>query len=411
MLKWISVILPAMLVMLIVPVGCEKSQPPLAREESFAPSAAGPDVLARGGLQYYWRRTLPLTSGEQITRGWVLDENLYFLGSTGQLYCLDAAVGNPRWSVRVARPGSKVFQPVHFPAMSLPRQLGTVKDVLHPPVTDQYDRFDAVLVNCMTHAMVLDRTTGRIYRDFPFKRFTATATVGTDGQFLFVAGGTNILYAIQLLTGAISWYVDMGEMVLAPLQVYNRRVYFGGLDGMVRCIRIDTMGENRWEIQMNGPVREDLQVDFRGIFLACEDGKFYGLNSDSGSRLWEPIPLEGVVEHPVQMAGQTAFQATRGGGLYAINFANGQVRWKKKDARKVLALIDGVVHVLDKSGNLMLVNELTGEVSRTLPLGGFDLYLANTSAPAIYVATRQGKIACIRREEAGRLRVDQLTGP
>ena len=52
---------------------------------------------------------------------------------------------------------------------------------------------------------------------------------------------------------------------------------------------------------------------------------------------------------------------------------------------------------------MLVVDEVLGTVKTSLPLTGWELFAGNTTKPAIYVATKTGKLACIRKLAAGRL--------
>jgi outer membrane protein assembly factor BamB len=111
---------------------------------------------------------------------------------------------------------------------------------------------------------------------------------------------------------------------------------------------------------------------------------------------------------PTQLSELTIFQYVRQDGLYAVNLANGKVRWKMPEGRKVVAIMKGTVYVLDKNKNLRMVNEITGKGDRYVPLSGFQHYAANVKAPAVYVATDDGEVFCIRKKDAGRLTAEML---
>ena len=142
--------------------------------------------------------------------------------------------------------------------------------------------------------------------------------------------------------------------------------------------------------------------------IACStDGTFH-----RGTALWDPISLAGNPVGPVQVGEQTLFQeAGDGAGLYAVDLANGRLRWRNQLGVKVLAILDGTVYLQDRRRHLQIVDEMTGDVTTTLPLTGFQLVARNTTAPAIYAARHDGRIYCIRKADAPVLTVDDLTAP
>ena len=87
-------------------------------------------------------------------------------------------------------------------------------------------------------------------------------------------------------------------------------------------------------------------------------------------------------------------------------------RWESTTAMAVLApkmdKTDNNVYLLGKGNNLEVADEILGAVKQRLPLSGFDLYVANTNSPAIYVGNHNGFLACIRLLSAGYIKPSDL---
>ncbi|MBN1942972.1 MAG: PQQ-binding-like beta-propeller repeat protein [Phycisphaerae bacterium] len=365
--------------------------------------------LAPAGLQYYWKRELTLAGGERAVKMYLKDENLYLVTNDDCLRAVDAAVGNPKWFVRVGNHHERIFEPTHVPDMRLPERIGGVDDISTPKTEADFDTFDAALVNSMTHLMVVDRKTGRIYRDVRFDGLVADDAGVSDGTSFYVGTGERNYCAMKLLPNVVVWKEHLGQNVSTPMAYYERRIFMGTLDGLFRCADVDNYGKKRWERTFDGSITEKCLVNARGLFLACNDHRIYAFYPHDGKTLWPAVVVKGAVGGPMQMGEKTLFQYIRRDGLYAINVTNGDVRWKLPAGRRVLAILDGVVYVLDAKKNLRLVNEITGKTSVVVPLGGFDFYADNTTAPAIYTATRAGQVFCLRPAKAGRLTAEMLT--
>ena len=366
------------------------------------------DVLAKADLQYYWKRQLSLDRGEVIVRMYCMDENLYFLTDQNHLYAMDAAVGNPKWNLPVTRTQDTVFSPTHISNMRLSEKVEALENFGQPFPSEVFETFVAVLINSMNRLLVIDRKRGKVFRDIPFAGYVATNRGVSDGTYFYVASDSRLYYSLKLESGVNVWWKEMGETIMAPMSFYNGRLYMGTVKGVFRCADVDNFGEKRWQLRFYGPVRSGFHVDARGVFLACEDRQIYSLDPGSGVKLWDPVSLKGAITGLMQVGELTIFQYAAGDGLYAINLANGKLRWKKPDGRRVLALMDGVVCLLDGRNNLQMVNEITGKSISSTPLGGFDFYAENLTAPAIYTARKDGKVFCIRPKRAGRLTAEML---
>ena len=74
----------------------------------------------------------------------------------------------------------------------------------------------------------------------------------------------------------------------------------------------------------------------------------------------------------------------------------------------MLAAFDGEVYLLNENNTLLIIDEMLGTVKTSMPLTGWDLFVANTSTPAVYLASKSGNLACIRKTTAGHLTPEML---
>ena len=135
------------------------------------------------------------------------------------------------------------------------------------------------------------------------------------------------------------------------------------------------------------------------------------------------VPGQPPLRDAAQIGPRTVFQYARDDKFYAINIVSGRSRWKNPDDtdvddtddREVLALMDNNVYLLDKQNNLRIVDEVLGPkkgLKTTLPLSGLDLYVPNTTAPAIYVGNHvTGELFCFRPISAGYIKPSDLPPP
>ncbi len=365
--------------------------------------------IAPADLQYYWTREIDLAGAERIEQAYVMDENLYLVTSDKYFRAVDAAVGNPKWSVRVGNDDSRIFPPTHISDMQLPQRMGTIDEIDAPESMADFDTFHAVLINSLSDLLVVDRKKGNVYRDIRFGNRVATDAGVSDGTLFFVGTGDKNYRAIKLLTNVQMWKENLGQNVDTPMAYYDGKLFMGTLDGLLRCADANNFGEKRWDMKYDGSIPEALHVDARGLFFACNDRRIYGLDPYTGKNLWRPVVVKGTVAGPMQLGEKTIFQQIKNDGLYAVDITNGKVRWKLPTGQCVLTIMEGVVYVLDTDKQLRLVNEITGKETAVVPFKGFDFYVPNTTAPAIYTATRSGQVFCLRPKKAGRLTAEMLT--
>lgn len=366
-----------------------------------------PDVLAGAGLQYYWHQALDLPDGEEIDRLWLLDENLYCLTDRNRLLAVDAARGLLKWSYVVADPGQTVFPPTHSDQVPLSDKVEGIAEMLSTEQREPPPPFDAVLINTLSNVVVLNRANGVCKRDIRFS-FAAHTGGAAHGLFFYVCSARGWYYAIRLPEAIVGWWLTTDDIISAPPVFYNSRLYVAGEDGGLYANDVGTKGRRIWRQQMIGPVTAPFHVDARGCFIPCEDRRIYAFDALTGAPLWEPFVCEGPLRCGVQVGANTLFQYADRDQLYAINLVNGAKRWSRPDGRRVLTVIDGTVYLLDDAGKLLVLDEVTGTLMTSLPLTGMELFASNVKAPAVYTATRDGQVFCIRLLTAGYLTTDDL---
>ncbi|MCD4824143.1 MAG: PQQ-like beta-propeller repeat protein [Phycisphaerae bacterium] len=390
-------------------VGCGDGGSDLVRSAAVSNPIASPKSLGKANLQYYWKSQVVLSDGEQITRMYNLGDKLYFLTNRRNLVAMDAMVGIPEWVVNITRRNEKIFPPIIKNNVRLSEKVGTVEDIKDPPAKGSLPKIKALMINTSTRLLVIDRDTGKIYRDFTFKKFSATNRGSTDGERYYVASSSKMYYAVTLLPAVARWWEEINdEIIKAPMACYGRRLYMGTMSGTFRVDFAGDIRERFWEKPLDGPISTEFHVDSRGAFIGCGDGNIYALNLNDGRNLWDPVQVKGDIKDPIRVGELTIFQHVHGDGLYAINLANGTKRWRLPQGRKVLATVNGDVYVLGKDNKLVIVNEITGDPKASVLLSGFDFFAENLAAPAVYTATRDGRVFCIRSKDAGRLTVEDI---
>lgn len=372
------------------------------------PALVAPQVLAKHDLQYYWQIQAPLECGETVQRLYRLDENLYLLTSRNRLVAIDAMRGLLKWSREVAAPTERVYRPVHIDKLAIRECVPGVGEILGDVNKEPLVPFDAVLINTLSRVMVMDRSTGKLYRNIPLD-FAANSSGSTDGSSFYVGSSRGHYSAIRINEALHRWTLSTGEMITAGVEYFSGRVYVGSLNGTMRSAMVDGVGKLAWTQCTNGPISADFVVDSRGVFMANEDNRIYAFDTFSGRLLWEqPVVMQGPARTPIQVGENTLFQVAQGEALYAVDLAKGAIRWKNPCAREVMALMDGMAYLRDKGDYLVMVNEMTGKESGRLPMSGFDVFLPNTKASALYASSADGRVACIRKISAGYLTPELL---
>ncbi|MCK4601807.1 MAG: PQQ-binding-like beta-propeller repeat protein [Phycisphaerae bacterium] len=371
---------------------------------------AHPDKLAAAELKYYWNLGLTLDDDECIAGLYQMDENLYCLTSRNVLIAVDAKRGVVKWACSVAEGGKPVFRPTHADGLAITEHVPGIGEMLSPKRSTGAT-FDAVLVNTLSYVLVLDRDTGRQYRKIALQHVANTGGA-SDGKYFFYGSTDGWCRAVYINEAEPAWGVSSDDVIKAPVRYYGGRVYFGSQDDRLYAVQVGVQPKKQWVSQLRGPVLAAFHVGRRGCFVPGGDRRIYALDKLTGRSIWQPFVCRGRLVQPIQVTAATIFQYAEGDNFYAINRATGRARWTMPTGHKVLAAMDGDIYLLDSDGNLHIFDEILGPAGgkTTLAMTGLELFVGNTTAAAIFAATRDGRLFCIRQLKAGYLTPEMLKG-
>ncbi len=383
-------------------IGCVDVATPAEGPGGPAAGAQGGDPNAIG-MQLYWDHRLSLGSGETVTRIYQLDEMLYCMTNRNRLFARDAATGLDRWTVTVAQPGAPVFRPTHVDKIKLSATVpGAAALVYGEPNLDAYD---AVVLNTSSQLIVINRRDGNILRrmDLPVPTSSGGATDRMAMATFYGGSADGSYYAYSIQRGVRQWIKSTPDMILAPVECGNGRVFIASTTGTF--LSVATNSDVMWQKKLGGAVTAPFLVDKRAIFVGCEDSRVYALpmearTSDdsnvSGGIKWErPFVCQGPVRSAVQASENTVFAKSDGDKFYAINLVNGQQRWTLPKGVLVGAVIGSDAYV-QSDGQLLVVDEMLGKGKGSMSLGTLTLVCPSTNGKAVWAASTQGRVVCLR---------------
>lgn len=381
------------------------------KQRVFAVAPPPAKDLAKMKLQYYWTERVELAEGESLRRMWRLDEKLYLLTSNNRLVALDAASGAYRWSLQVTEVKKDVFAPCHADGVSIPKTGGIVV-LRDSPRPEEMDTFDAVIVNTLGYALLIDRKTGKVKRKLEFA-FAANSPGCSDGVHFYVGSVRGWFYAVRLSEGLVTWTMTTEDMITAGLKYLKGVLYVASNDGKFYAIRPKRDHNRRfWRQVTDGPLTAEFElagVETGGgvCFVPSEDYRLYAYDSTTGKTLWT-FPAQGPLLSPVQLGIKSVFQYAYRDRFYALDLATGRKRWQMPQGRLVLGAAGAHVFVLTNKRYLLAVHEILGDVEHSVHMSGLELFVPNAAKGVLYAASRGGGIVCIRPLGAGHLTPEKL---
>ncbi|MFQ5807263.1 MAG: PQQ-binding-like beta-propeller repeat protein, partial [Phycisphaerae bacterium] len=348
-------------------------------EPDYIDSAA----LHEAGLVKFWQLGLPLQEGQEIADAYLVDDQIYLATRDGYVYAIHAPTGANRWKKQVTTAGYQIRRPCHA---------GRVTVFVLPPAIVQYDRYSG-------------RPIGSFGTRFP----TGSAAM-SDGIRFYVGGIDQRIYAFYLDQDFENWKARARGQILSRPALLGKYLYFAGDDGTVyACV-----AENKrfyWRSRTVGSITADLAVDDNGVYVASRDHSLYLLDPALGGLRWR-TRFSGPLYEPPVVTPEVVFQYCPDDGVAAINTGTvgveKRVRWILPRGRKLLTVDERVAYVLSRDETILIARLDDGQILHMIPAPGFTMPMSSPGDPALYVASKDGRIFCARKRGAPLVRADDV---
>lgn len=208
------------------------------------------------------------------------------------------------------------------------------------------------------------------------------------------------------------WVLPIPGGVVSPLSVDQDWVYFGGGDGFLYCVSLET-GRVQWRYELKNPQLSRPTVSQGRVLVTSADDGVYALDAATGKWLWQyrrksaaPATIRGASAPFVD--GQQVLVGLSDGFLVALTLADGSLRWERKlhSGSKFTDVDAEVVPDRDRifvpsyDGALYCLRRTTGEVlwrfdaggSRTVTLVGGRLFLPSSDGNVYALEPESGKL-------------------
>ncbi len=388
-------------------------------------------ALEPAGLVKYWQCPIPLRQGEQISRLYLEDENLYAVTDLGVVYTIDADVGLLRWNAPVTEPPFGIFRPCH-------------------PIGNEGATVLRTCVATPKEILVFHRRSGRLLSKMKLP-FTPSSPPIADEEAIYIGSVNSIYYSLRV--------VEQGIVVLEPtkkgLKWYavvvlpgGRRLYreadrlsevrewqqqwidrLGGLKreqkaampywkaytegnvkarpavvkgiayipsdgGSLFAVRLSDK-KQQWVVRVPGAILTEPLVSKGTIYFGTTARSVYGIDRLLGTQQWQcylPVPIKRngtITKGSLYYPGDPV-------GVYAIDPVMGTLRWAFEQASRFLAEQKDTAYLFQPNDAIYQVSIETGEQIRMLPTPRASLGVSNPRDRTLYLGDPAGRIMCIR---------------
>ncbi len=160
-------------------------------------------------------------------------------------------------------------------------------------------------------------------------------TPASDGTTVYIPSMDHILYAVDIVSGALNWSTEDlgGALVAQPVLDSDGILYVGTFANEMLALDTKNSGQIVWRTSTQGWVwSAPLLMDGK-LYFGDLSGAVYALDAKTGSEQWRYTPVD-VVKPAISgtpvVLNDVLYFTTEGGGLYALNFATGTQKWSKQ---------------------------------------------------------------------------------
>lgn len=270
--------------------------PTFRGDSQFRGVAAGrlPDRL---GLAWRFR------TKDAIKSSAVIGSGVVFVGSDdGHLYALALADGDLRWSFDTGGPVEA--GPLLLDDCVV---VGSDDGILHAR-----RRADG-------SAVWSYRTAGRIVGSANWAPSPAP-----HGSVL-VGSYDNALHCVDAATGELRWKYETDNYVNGAVPVAAGRAVFGGCDGFVHVVAVDT-GARVGRVELGAPIAGTVALDGRTAFIGHYGNQFVGIDLDTQAVSWTFAAGDFPFFSSAAVHGDFVVFGSRGKRVHAVDRA-GRPRW------------------------------------------------------------------------------------
>jgi outer membrane protein assembly factor BamB len=209
------------------------------------------------------------------------------------------------------------------------------------------------------------------------------------------------------------WVLPIQGGVTSELQVDRDAVYFGGGDGFLYSVNLET-GRVNWRYEVRNPIVSRPTIAAGRVFITTSDDTVYAFDAGTGKWLWHyrrrSAPSATILGASQPLVdGQEVIAGLSDGFLVSLSLQDGQLKWERKlhagtkftdvDAHPVLE--GGILYVPSYDGALYALKRQGGDVLWRFDAGGSKRVLLEDQR--IFFPSSDGYVYALQKNNAKQL--------
>ena len=152
---------------------------------------------------------------------------------------------------------------------------------------------------------------------FKAKRAVTSSPVIHD-KIAYFGGMDGHVYAVEVDTGWSAWKFRTGKPIVSSPTVVDNVLYIGSADGYLYALDIKTNGKDLWKFKTGGQIVSTPTFHNGAIYFGSTDKVVYSLDARKGQMRWQ-FETNGAVTSSAAVLGSTVFIGSTDKTLYALN--------------------------------------------------------------------------------------------
>jgi outer membrane protein assembly factor BamB len=337
------------------------------------------ELLKQADLEILWETKLPIKKGENLERLFIpfdyaqgrLSNRIYGLSGQNFMVGMNRETGNVIFKKTIAKTG--------FPVVGL----GLYKNGLFFIVGNK-------LVEINPESGTEQPRAKRL-------RFGITCPAARNSSYFYVGGTDRRMHVLRSEDKVQVFEVAAeSDSMITSIVADEDSVVFATDDGNVISIAPDKP-ERLWQFNAADSITWPIVKDGESLFVASRDTYVYRLDVKKDKLVWKWKYQTGAkLEKGPQVTEKIVYQYVPNESLVAIDKESGKRLWQLGEGVALLAEADGKSYVITKTGTLAVMDNKKAKQVYTVDLSGVSVYAANVADSKIYIADKEGRIACLQ---------------
>lgn len=332
-----------------------------------------PRLLKHARLETVWTRKMPIKKGESLERLFVLGNRVCALSSHNYIVCLDREKGGFVFS----RP----FAPAEFMVLGLDLYKG-----------EQEEQLVSIVGNRLVEVNPVSGVELRSKR----LDFGVTCPAARNNSYFYVAGADRRLRTFRAQDKVKLFEVAApNNSLITSVVAGDEFVVFATDAGNVMAIEPDRP-LRRWRFDAADGIIGPVVRDRQSLFIASKDTYVYKLDLGTGTPPVWKYQTDAILNTAPRVTEGVVYQYVHNKGLTAIDKDSGKFLWRVDDGLDLLAEAKAKAYVFKKKGELVVMDNKIKRRLYSVNFAGVSRYAANVTDSRIYIADKEGRIACLR---------------